>query len=362
MFALTANDLNTRRLFFIICTLSACGSATWILGGDGESCLKACSNISQQCTESELLLHNGEVSSEGELSQLIESHHGNCTKYNAKYGRNSDVPAYQASTGECYVSASNREHKDFKCARPAPIGKQRLCWCHDASPPAKNANAVLNGHDSPSVAASADNHNALLHDNDGLNLSTSAIIWIISGIMLFLGLVGMSFGILRRIRKRSKGIPECAKERPADSGFYIRCPSCGCPIGESRSINSMGFGYSDGTKSRQADPVSYTHCPACACPLGVSRSVNSVEFDVTVSRQFRPGGSFLSEGSDSPMAKLKMADCCTPKSALRSCPKSASRSSLMQGRPTLSTTASDSFESGPAVQVEEIQEAVYSTV
>merc|ERR1712070_877148 len=95
--------------------------------------------------------------------------------------------------------------------------------------------------------------------------------------MLFLALVGMCFGILRRLIKK-RGAADCAKERPADNGYYVRCPACGCPLGESRSLNA-------------------------------------VEYKVTQSRAFRAGDSFP---GDAPSGALRMGDECTPKSALRS--------------------------------------------
>merc|ERR1712032_1060062 len=159
---------------------------------------------------------------------------------------------------------------------------------------------------------------------------------LISSAMLFLGLVGVAFGIMRRLRKRSQGIPENVKERPKDSGRYIRCPKCGCPIGESRSVKSWASADSDASEksthtkassnSNRTNSPSRTRCPACRYDLTrldgsyTTGSQQSSEFDVSDSCAFKPGGCFL----DLEQGSNGMGDCESPgHDATRATPKSA---------------------------------------
>jgi hypothetical protein len=152
------------------------------------------------------------------MAALLGGLKGTCITYNLDYGSNADVPAFQSSTGTCYVSDITREGKSFSCVRPAPADKQRLCWCH---------NGLNDGAGS----------GAQKKDDDSGKLSSGVIVWIISGNMLFLGFAFMCCGIVRRFVKKSQGIAEGASlsERPADPGHFVRCPACGCPLERSSS-------------------------------------------------------------------------------------------------------------------------------
>merc|ERR1712232_1433847 len=241
--------------------------------------------------EHALMLRNGEVNSKEEISEVVKSLNGYCQKHNHKYGGNADVPVYQAGTGECYVSAAFREEKHLDCTRVAPIGKQRLCWCHDES---ETAHASIKKSGSARDGASDDGKGGL---------SMALIIWIISGNMLFLGLAGMCFGIVRRfIKKGGSDVEEPAKDRPTDNGFYVRCPACGCPLGESRSLGN-------------------------------------VSYQVTGTRAFRAGEDSRGTPSASPKYDLQ-----------------SNRPSLcFQNGPSLGTSSAPSIESAPEPTLEEVQ-------
>lgn len=251
------------HIFVLI--LPASVAATWVLGADGESCSAACAHTKKVCTERGLLLHNGQVNSNGEVDQLVKNLNGTgrCISHNRNYGLKSDVPAYQASTGECYISSSGREESSFSCEREAPAGKQRLCWCHAADV------ATLGTMSTESGARSRD---------DAESLSIELIIWIVCGNLLFLVLVSMCVCAVCSAMKKGDVAPDSAHGKSGVARVFMRCP-------------------------------------ACNCSLQQSRSVNSVSYEVTESRAFRAGDS---SSRDTAMGALKMGDEYTPKSAMRS--------------------------------------------
>jgi hypothetical protein len=206
----------------LLLSLPSSSSASWMLGGQGESCTEACSSIGHQCSSSSLRQRNSEVNSEREIGALIQQSNGSCVTYNLDFGSNTDVPAYQATTGMCYVSDIFRQDTDFSCDRPPSNDKQRLCWCH--------MHGTSEGH----VTASSTSQKK--RGSSG-KISTSVIIWIVSGNMLLLGLVCMCCGIFRRLVKKAQGKTEGASlsKRPADAGYFVRCPACGCPLERSTS-------------------------------------------------------------------------------------------------------------------------------
>jgi hypothetical protein len=200
-------------------------STEWVLGGSGESCAQACSTAGLTCSAKALHERNAEANSEREVAALMRSFNENCTSYNLNYGSNTDVPAFQKSNGECYISDISRQKASFNCDRNASVGKQRLCWCHAT---AKNVATV----------GCAENDS-----DDSAGISTSAMIWIISGNMLALGLVCMCCGVLQRLIAKCQGKPEepNLSTRPEDPGIFVRCPACGCPLERTHATGTATF-------------------------------------------------------------------------------------------------------------------------
>lgn len=209
----------------LVLVLPVIVSTEWVLGGSGESCIQACSAKGLSCSSKALHEHNSEFNSEREVAALIGSFNETCTSYNLDYGSNSDVPAYRKSNGECYVSDISRQEATFNCERTASVGKHRLCWCHSA---ATSTEVVGCGQ--------------IAIDNS-TGISTSAIIWIISGNMLALGLVCMCCGVLHRLMKKWRGQPEepNLSIRPEDPGIFVRCPACGCPLERTHTTGTTTF-------------------------------------------------------------------------------------------------------------------------
>jgi len=137
-------------------------------------------------------------------------------------------------------------------------------------------------------------------------ISAKMFVVLLSMSLLCVGLVGMGFGIARRLRKKALGIPEGVKERPKDTGYYIRCPNCGCPVGESRSIKSWAPADVNASeksthtnasaksthtnasaKSNRTMSPSYTHCPACGCALGSPPTLTNLSEGSQPSSNFR---------------------------------------------------------------------------
>jgi len=229
--------------FMLAVQLAVSAEATWILGNDGSSCDSACAGVGLQCSSSSFHEHNAEANSEGEVSALLQKFSETCTSYNLNYGSNTDVPSFQKSTGTCYVSEVSRAENKFSCARPASAGKQRLCWCAEADSDSETSSAAASGC-------------AQNESDDSVELSGGVIIWIISGTMLVIVLFGMLFAIARNCIRRRNGREEgkSIKNRPEDSGFYARCPKCGCPIEQS---HALGGSHAVGTSSRPVGTTSH---------------------------------------------------------------------------------------------------------
>jgi hypothetical protein len=199
-------------------------STEWVLGGSGESCAKACIGVGLQCSSKELYEQNAVTNSEREVAALIASFNETCVSYKLEYGSNGDVPAFQKSNGECYISDITRQVSTFKCERSTSAGKHRLCWCHTAA---------------TSVAVGC----AQNHSDDSAGINKSLVIWIISGNMLALGLLCMCCGVLQRLLRKCQGKAEepNLSTRPEDPRIFVRCPACGCPLERSQAAGTATF-------------------------------------------------------------------------------------------------------------------------
>jgi hypothetical protein len=165
---------------------------------------------------------NIEINSEREVAALMVSFNETCTSFNLNYGSNTDVPAFQKSNGECYVSDISRQLSAFNCDRAASAGKHRLCWCHAAETKAAVGCAQGDSEDSKEI-------------------STTVIIWIIGGNILALGLVCMLCVICQERPEKTSSAPAKPDNSPDDSRMVMRCPACRCQIERSNATGTATF-------------------------------------------------------------------------------------------------------------------------
>jgi hypothetical protein len=195
-------------------TLVGHALALWILGGIGESCTQACTGIGQECSPSALRQHNTEVNSEREVAAWVERLQGTCSSYNVGFGSHTDVPAYDVTSGECYVSDMVRDEVHFSCDRSAAHTKKRLCWCESA------------------IASSNDVADKAQAEGDD-EIGTDVIIWIVIGNMVFLGILAVCCGLTCKLMQRCRGASETPPGEVAST--FVRCPACGVPLERSTS-------------------------------------------------------------------------------------------------------------------------------
>lgn len=216
--------------------LPAFTCAEWVLGSSGASCTQACIGAGLQCSPKGLHEHSAATNSEREVSALMASFNESCQSHNLNYGSNGDVPAFQKSSGACYISDITRQLSTFKCDRTTSVDKHRLCWCHAASTHVAALGCAQKDSDKSS------------------GISTGVLIWIISGNMLAFGLLCMCCGVLQRLLRKWQGKPEepDLSVRPEDPGIFLRCPACGCPLERSEAVTATYSRVAPRTHSRHS--------------------------------------------------------------------------------------------------------------
>eukprot|EP00931_Biecheleriopsis_adriatica_P033276 TRINITY_DN19318_c0_g1_i1.p1 TRINITY_DN19318_c0_g1~~TRINITY_DN19318_c0_g1_i1.p1 ORF type:complete len:138 (+),score=10.27 TRINITY_DN19318_c0_g1_i1:2-415(+) len=112
-------------------------AAGWYASGVERSCSEGCAALGLICTEDDLHMHNGDVDTSDAVKALINGAGGstNDDMCEATYGTSPDVPQWKQNV--CHRSVVNRPLSTFDCTQrplPAGQGKQRLCYCSQASP------------------------------------------------------------------------------------------------------------------------------------------------------------------------------------------------------------------------------------
>jgi hypothetical protein len=131
-----------------------------------------------------------------------------------RFGSHTDVPAYDVTSGECYVSDMVRDEVHFSCDRSAAHTKKRLCWCESA------------------IASSNDVADKAQAEGDD-EIGTDVIIWIVIGNMVFLGILAVCCGLTCKLMQRCRGASETPPGEVAST--FVRCPACGVPLERSAS-------------------------------------------------------------------------------------------------------------------------------
>ena len=106
----------------------------WYIGASGESCTQTCTGAGLLCTDKQLMVHNPEVNSRGEM--LTKKTHLGFTGSSASicdHSTGSTAPYFQSSTCKYKKFASGKQRDKYDCGA-STSGRYRLCYCHPPLP------------------------------------------------------------------------------------------------------------------------------------------------------------------------------------------------------------------------------------